>query len=191
MGLHSLRRCRKCLSSLYLIYILVCRVPIARALGLVFVVNRVHESGIMASKEDDDDDFPVDRAVLDDFAESFFDESVEEEFHQFVKEEAPKFRNASKEQAHDEEEHSLEHYNSYLKFVEMAERRLDEFLDKHNISKEDFVNMCEMLQNDESGDFDDHKFIVNVLLATTDYHEFLNLMREEIREQDGFDSESD
>lgn len=87
----------------------------------------------MSLKEDDDNnDMPVTSEILDDFAESFFDESVEgallclsliaamvptitmlrvcaEEFQQFIEEESPKFRNLTKDQAHDQDEHSLEY----------------------------------------------------------------------------------
>ena len=82
-------------------------------------------------------------------------------------------------------EHTHEHMECFDRFTAMFDKNLDKFLKLKNVSKRDFMKICQKSHQSAQEDGQDNigTMLVDLLLATSEYDTFCVMMSNEYRER--------
>ena len=82
-------------------------------------------------------------------------------------------------------EHTHEHMDCFGRFTAMFDKNLDNFLKSKNISKRDFMKICQRSYQSAQEDGQDNMgtMLVDLLLATSEYDTFCVMMSNKYRER--------
>ena len=105
-------------------------------------------------------------------------EELEAEFEKFVRDHLEVFKDST--EAKEGDEHPLGYYDAYNEYLRRFERKFEDFIEKEGFSSTEFYKECqEVLEGSDV--FGNKRFFVEMFLATTEYENFLCLMRAEVR----------
>ena len=110
--------------------------------------------------------------IIDKVAEYFFDDDFGNTFEKFAEDNCSVFGEG--------EENKLEYKPIYDQFLALFEAKVEAFLAKEGVTAEQFYEACKKAKED--GD-DDQAQIVDLLMATTDFDVFLQIMNDKARLQ--------
>mmetsp|Transcript_6066 Transcript_6066/g.9325 ORF Transcript_6066/g.9325 Transcript_6066/m.9325 type:complete len:117 (-) Transcript_6066:2034-2384(-) len=96
-------------------------------------------------------------------------DDMEKTFTDFAKQHAPAFAGSL-----DGDENKLELQNVYIKFQELFERKLEEFIAKEGLTNKQFYEICKNIDSREEY----ASSMLQVLVALSDFDIFKSLMKE-------------